>query len=442
MRDTITKETLKPKHGEPNGTGLGRSARWTTVGSEADETDPATTRGAAPRSDTASLLARAGDVLLPVYGRPRVLFVGGEGSTLVSSQGVEYLDFTSGIAVNAFGHNSGIVERAVASVSGLIHTSNLYHTIPAIELADALVSRSFADKVFFANSGAEAVEGAIKLARLHAGSRERREILSFEGAFHGRTMGALAATDKERIKTPFRPLPEAFRCLPMGDVAALGEIGPRTAGVLVEPIQGESGVRVAPVEWLQELRQRCSETGTALIFDEIQCGLGRTGTLWAHDASGVEPDLMTLAKPLAAGLPIGAVLATDAISKSATPGCHGSTFGGGPVVCRAGLEVVHRASDPELLAEVRRKGLVLRDALRGTSGVEEVRGRGLMVGARCTAPATAVIEAAFEQHLLLVPAGDEVVRFLPSLIVTDDEIDEATRRFRIALARVARGTKQ
>ena len=458
MKDTITKESLKPSTERSNRSGRTTSGTEpTTSAGTATETGATQTRATQTRTTSqsmttatddpseipsASLLSRADEVLLPVYARPDVLFVWGQGSTLTSADGAEYLDFTSGIAVNAFGHGSGIVERAVASVSGLIHVSNLYHTAPAIELADELVSRSFADKVFFANSGAEAVEAAIKLARLHAGNKERREILSFEGAFHGRTFGALAATDKEQIKAPFRPLPEAFRRLPMGSIEVLEEIGPRTAGVLVEPIQGESGIRVAPAEWLQALRKRCTETGALLIFDEIQCGLGRTGTLWAHEASGVEPDLMTLAKPLAAGLPIGAVLATDRASKHVTPGCHGSTFGGGPVVCRAGVEVVRRASSPELLAEVRRKGMVLRDALRGTPGVTEVRGRGLMVGARCSVPAAAVVRAAFDQNFLLVPAGDDVVRFLPPLVVTDGEIEEAVRRFRKAIERAEQGAEQ
>ena len=378
---------------------------------------------------TGPTILELGDrALAPVYRRPPVLFTHGQGAFLRTDGGDEYLDFTSGIAVTAFGHGAGIVERAAASGDGLVHVSNLYHTQPALELAIALTRHSFADRVFFANSGTEAVEGAVKFARLHAGSPEKREIVYFSGSFHGRTLGALSATDRDDIKDPFRPLAGEFRRLRFADMGDLELLGSRTAAAIVEPIQGESGVRVAPKDWLLALRRRCNEVGALLVFDEIQCGLGRTGRLWAHEESDVHPDLMTLAKPLAAGLPIGAVLMTEHVAGSVQPGSHGSTFGGGPVVCRAALEVLERVRQPEMLEEVVQKGERIRTRLASMTGIEEVRGRGLLLGVRTPFPAPEVVAAAFEQRLLLVPAGKEIVRLLPPFVVRDAEIDEGLGR--------------
>lgn len=385
------------------------------------------------------LLRTADEVLAPTYVRPSILFRRGRGATLTDAAGRDYLDMTAGIAVTALGHGSPVVAGAIREAAeGLIHTSNLFHTIPAIELARLLVERSFADKVFFANSGAEAVEGAIKFARLHGGA-ERRKIVSFQGSFHGRTLGALAATDSPEYQEPFRPLPEGFELAPFGD-ERLEAIDERTAAAIIEPIQGERGVRVAGAAWLRRLRDRCREVGALLVFDEIQCGLGRTGKLWAYEHSGVEPDMMTLAKALAGGLPMGAVLLTDDVSGSVPPRSHATTFGGGPLVSSVALAVLRTVSEPAFLAEVADKGRLLRRLLSEIRSelVLEVRGEGLMAGLRLEIGPGPVVEAARDEGLLVVPAGDNVVRVLPPLTVSPEELERAAALLDRAVRRVER----
>jgi acetylornithine/N-succinyldiaminopimelate aminotransferase len=385
------------------------------------------------RVQYSSTAAGGEEVLAPVYRRPPVLFVGGQGSWLEDEHGARYLDMTSGIAVNALGHAPPeIVDTLRENANGLIHVSNLYHTAPAIDLARALIERSCAHQVFFANSGSEANEAAIKFARL-AGGQARRDIVYFEGSFHGRTFASLSATDRPDYREPFEPLPGGFRRAPWnrsGDDLGLDVIGEQTAAVLLEPIQGEAGVRVPNESWLQAVRDRCDKVGAMLIFDEVQCGLGRTGSLFGYESFGVVPDIVTLAKPLAGGLPMGAVLLGERAAAAVRPGCHGTTFGGGPLVAKVALKVLETVSRPLFLASVTAKGERLRNGLKEALKLDEekVRGRGLMIGIEV--PDTAAYHSlAFEEHLLVVPAGQSTIRFLPPLNVTDAEIDSAVERF-------------
>lgn len=380
------------------------------------------------------LLAIADRVLAPTYVRPPVLFTRGKGCWLQDDQGRDYLDMTSGIAVTSLGHGAGTVRDALhQAADGLIHTSNLFHTEPAIRLAQALTEASFAEQVFFCNSGAEAVEGALKFARLARPGRH--EVVYFSQSFHGRTLGALAATDKPSIRTPFAPLPAGFRRAAFNDDDGLDSIDATVAAVIVEPVQGEGGARPARDPWLRALRARCDATGALLIVDEIQCGLGRTGTLWAHEPSGVVPDILTLAKPLAGGLPMGAILLGPAVTPTITPSCHGTTFGGGPVVAAVALAVFERLRDPELLAGVRLRADALRGWLTDALGdhLVSLRGRGLLLGVQVDRPAREVMTAAFEQGLLVVPAADDVIRFLPPLDAPMEDLAEAVRRLALVV---------
>lgn len=382
-----------------------------------------------------SIADRANRVLANTYARPSSAFVDGRGARLIAKGGRSFLDFTSGIAVTALGHaHPAIVDIMKANADGLVHTSNLFHTTPPVELAEKLVEHSFADRVFFCNSGAEAVEGAIKFARLAAGEGRRR-VIYFAGAFHGRTYGALAATDKEAARKPFEPLPQQYERLDWDDPEALRSIDESTAAVIIEPIQGEGGVRVIPEGFLGALRSRCDEVGAALIFDEIQTGLGRTGTLWAHEPSQVLPDLMTVAKPLAGGLPMGAVLMREAIASHLAPGCHGTTFGGGPFVAAVALEVLRIVTSPGFLKEVEHKGALLEQLLAAIDDprIVELRGRGLMRGIKVSVDLAELTRRCHDRGLLVVGAGEGVLRFLPPLTVTPAELEEATRSFAQAL---------
>jgi predicted acetylornithine/succinylornithine family transaminase len=400
-----------------------------------------TTKTAAPQSNPANLdlLDLGAQVMAPVYRRADALFKRGRGSYLIDRDDRRYLDMTSGIGVTALGHDAREIVEALRDGTGigLTHVSNLFHTEAPIRLAAELVEHSFADRVFFANSGSEAVEAAIKFARLHGGEA-RREIVYAQGSFHGRTLGALAATDRLEYKHPFGPLPAGFRRMPWGNEIGLERIGESTAAVLVEPVQGEGGIRVAPTRWLRALRKRCDQSGALLIFDEVQCGLGRTGRLWAHEHAGVRPDLMTLAKPLAGGLPIGAVLMTERVAENLYPGCHGSTFGGGPLVARVALSVFGRIRRPSFLESVRNKGRRLAWSLSHLRSplILELRGSGLMLGVKVDADPLEVTQAALDEDLLVLPADDSVVRLLPPLTVSEDEIDLAVDRLQRALARV------
>ncbi|MEQ8331145.1 MAG: acetylornithine/succinylornithine family transaminase [Longimicrobiales bacterium] len=374
---------------------------------------------------------------LGVYGPPPVTLVSGQGCRVTDDRGRTYLDFTAGIAVTALGHGAPEVENAVRSAldSGLIHTSNLYRTLPAERLARALIEHSFPGGVFFCNSGGEANEAALKFARRYAGTVHgpgRSGFLAFRGSFHGRLFGTVAATDRPAYREPFLPVMPGVRFADF-DLDAVGAVldEGETAAVILEPVQGEGGVRPVDPAFLQGLRARCDATGTLLILDEVQCGLGRTGRLFAHQHAGVTPDILTLAKPLAGGLPMGAVIATPAVDATLKAGDHGTTFGGGPLVSTVALAVLERVADPAFLAEVARKGQRLADGLdRLVDGHAAVRGRrglGLMQGLALSEGSLAapVVQRAREAGLLVVSAGPDVVRLLPPLVVDDADIDEA-----------------
>jgi predicted acetylornithine/succinylornithine family transaminase len=372
--------------------------------------------------------------LLGVYRQPDPVLVSGRGARVADSDGRTYLDFTSGIAVNALGHGDPtVVDAARAALeTGLLHASNLFRTAPAAELAEWLVERSFGDRVFFCNSGAEAVEGALKFARRWAtgvGGPERTGIVAFRGGFHGRTMGALSATDRPAYQAPFAPLVPRVQIVdPRDQRAVVAAIEPgRTAAVIVEPIQAEGGVHELDADFLATLRGLCDDAGAALIFDEVQTGLGRTGRLWAHEWSGVTPDLMTLAKPLAGGLPMGAIVLAGHVADAIQPGDHGSTFGGGPFVASVALAVCERLGSEEILENVRRCDARLRarfGALASAGAIAEARGRGLLWGLELGRPAGPVVDAARERGLLVCTAGAEIVRLLPPLNVSLADLDE------------------
>ena len=371
--------------------------------------------------------------ILGTYKRAPVEFVGGEGVYLVGADGRRYLDLVSGIAVNALGYGDETVRAAMhAAADELVHVSNLYRTAPGERLASWLVAHSFADKVFFANSGAEANEGAFKFARRWArgiGSGAKHEIISLRGAFHGRLFASLAATDRPGYRQPFRPLAPGV-AIAERDIEEISVMldADTVAALVVEPVQGEGGVRVLDAGFLRELRALTWERQIALIFDEIQCGLGRTGTLFGYEQSGVVPDMLTLAKPLAGGLPMGAVLMTGEIAASIKPGDHGTTFGGGPFVASVALAVCERLAAPSLLASVRENGEWLGAELRAlaerTGRVRQVRGVGYMWGIDVMEPASAVIARALDAGLLICSAGDHTVRLLPPLVATREELGE------------------
>ena len=365
--------------------------------------------------------------LLGVYARVGPLFVAGERSDLIAEDGTRYLDFVAGIAVNALGYNSPVIRDAVlrALDSGLIHVSNLYRTEPGERLA-AELTKSFAGQAFFCNSGAEANEGAFKFARKWS---KKTDIVAFSGSFHGRLFASLAATDRPDYRRPFEPLLAGVQIIPLGDrdAAQRAITAERTAAVIIEPVQGEGGVRPVAAEFLAFLRERCDACGGALIFDEVQCGLGRTGTLFASEPSGVVPDMYTLAKPLGGGLPMGAILVSDAIAAALAPGDHATTFGGGPFVATVALEVVRTIAEPEFLAAVRAKGEWLVGRLRAlatrSTRVKEARGRGLMWGLELTEAAAPFVAAARERHLLVLTAGPNVIRIVPPLTITREELE-------------------
>jgi acetylornithine/N-succinyldiaminopimelate aminotransferase len=375
--------------------------------------------------------APATGALLPIYRRAPVEFVRGDGVELFDGDGNAYLDFVSGIAVNALGYGdeglAGAMQEAMAS--GITHVSNLYHTAPARQLADALVARSFASSVFFCNSGAEANEGAFKFARRWAGAfgSAKREIIALRGSFHGRLFASLAATDRPAYRAPFRPLAGGVT-IAERDIEELAAMldADTVAALIVEPVQGEGGVRLLDPGFLREVRAMTHERRVALIFDEVQCGLGRTGWLFAHQGLGVEPDLMTLAKPLAGGLPMGAVLLNEEIAASIKPGDHATTFGGGPFVASVALHVLERLSHPALLSGVRENGAWLGErleALVGRTGrVRAVRGIGYIWGADVHIPAGEVVSRALEAGLLICTAGDHTIRLLPPLIATREDL--------------------
>ena len=372
------------------------------------------------------------DALLPVYRRFPVELVHGDGVELVDVNGRRYVDFVSGIAVNALGYGDTELRRVMheAVDAGLIHVSNLYHTAPGARLAEALVARSFADRVFFCNSGAEANEGAFKFARRWArsvGGPEKQEILALRGAFHGRLFATLAATDRPAYRAPFRPLAGGVSVVERDLDTLRAALDPDTvAALILEPVQGEGGVRVLDPQLLRELRALTRERRIALIFDEIQCGLGRTGYFLAHERAGIVPDVLTLAKPIAGGLPMGAILMTKEIGAAVQPGDHGSTFGGGPFVASVALHVVERLSDPALLSAVRENGTWLGAEIAAMAGrtdrIRAVRGVGYIWGLDIGERAGAVVQRALDAGLLVCSAGDYTLRLLPPLVAARDDL--------------------
>lgn len=380
--------------------------------------------------------------LLPVYKRAPIELVRGEGVRLFDAEGRDYVDFTSGIAVNALGYGDARLREVMhEAVDGLIHVSNLFRTAPGELLAERLVELSFADRVFLCNSGVEANEGAFKFARRWArtvGSLAKNEIVAVRGAFHGRLFASLAVTDRPAYRAPFRPLAGGVS-ISERDLESLGRVlsAETVAALVIEPIQGEGGVRVLDAGYLRELRTLTRERGIALMFDEIQCGLGRTGHLFAHERVGVEPDLMTLAKPIAGGLPMGAILMTEAIATTIQPGDHGTTFGGGPFVATVARHVLNRVSDPQLLAAVRDNGQWLGEALRDlavrSGRIRDVRGVGFIWGVDVHEPAGDIIGRARDEGLLMVGAGDYTLRILPPLVATRTDLEEGLRRLERAL---------
>jgi len=380
--------------------------------------------------DTREIIQAEAQYLVHTYNRPPLVFTRGEGSYLFDREGNRYLDFAAGIAVNALGHaHAGWLEALQQQGQALTHVSNLFHTEPQVELARRLVENSFADRIFFSNSGAEANEAALKFsrkwARLNYGEG-KVGIIAFEGSFHGRTMGALSLTHNPAYRLPFEPLVPDVTFAPFNDLeAAERVISDRACAVFVEPIQGERGVHPADPEFLAGLRRLCDEHQVLLVFDEVQCGLGRTGRLWAHEWSDVTPDIMTLAKPLAGGLPIGATLVTESVASAIVPGDHGSTFAAGPLICSMACAVFDEVNQPEFLEQVETNGEQLRKRLLalGEDRIIELRGRGLLLGVQAPGSVKLLIEAARQSGLIVISAGEDVLRICPPLNVSLEEIE-------------------
>jgi len=382
--------------------------------------------------------------ILPTYTRAPLTFVSGQGSWLEEQDGRRFLDFGAGIAVNALGHAHPDLVAALTEQAGkLWHVSNLYRIEAQERLADMLVANTFADTVFFTNSGTESCELAVKMARKywHDAGADRPTILAFDGAFHGRSTAAIAAAGSEKMTHGFGPLLPGFRQLPFGDHDALraAMAAPDVGAIMVEPIQGEGGIRPLPDVCLKGLRDLCDETGVLMILDEVQCGMGRTGRLFAHDWAGISPDIMMVAKGIGGGFPLGAVLATERAATPMGPGSHGSTYGGNPLACAVGAKVMEIVADPDFLADVNRRAGLLRQKLEGLVAAhpdvfEAVRGSGFMLGLVCKAPNADVVTACYGQDLITVPAADNVVRLLPPLTLTEDEIAEGVDRLGRAAA--------
>ena len=376
--------------------------------------------------------------VLPTYNRAPIAFTKGEGSWLWAEDGSRYLDLGAGIAVNALGHaHPALVQTLTEQAVKLWHVSNLYRIPEQERLADLLVEKTFADTVFFTNSGTEAAELAIKMVRKYwyeKGQPDRSLILTFEGSFHGRSTGAIAAAGSEKMTKGFGPLMPGFKSLPFGDHDALrAALTDQVAAVMIEPVQGEGGIRTLPDACLKGLRDLCDATGALLVFDEVQCGMGRTGKLFAHEWAGVTPDIMMVAKGIGGGFPLGAVLATESAASGMTAGTHGSTYGGNPLGCAIGAKVVEIVGDDAFLSDVSRRAAQFRQGLEGLVAAhpavfDSVRGQGLMLGLKCAATNTDVVKAAYAEHLLTVPAADNVIRILPALNITESDIAEALAR--------------
>ncbi len=376
--------------------------------------------------------------VLPTYNRAPLTFVKGAGTWLTEADGRRFLDLGAGIAVNALGHaHPALVKALTDQAQALWHVSNLYQIPQQQALADKLVAATFADTVFFTNSGTEACELAVKMARKYwydQDQPQRTDIITYDGSFHGRSAAGIAAAGSEKMTRGFGPLLPGFVHLPWDDHAATaGAITENTAAILVEPLQGEGGIRVLPDQCLKGLRDLCDEHAILLILDEVQCGMGRTGRLFAHEWAGIEPDIMMVAKGIGGGFPLGAVLATQNAASGMGAGTHGSTYGGNPLGCAVGCAVMDHISDPAFLAEVNRKSGLLRQRLEGLVAAhpdvfESVRGSGLMLGLKCKATNMDVVNAGYDNLVITVPAADNVIRLLPPLTLTDDDIAQAIIR--------------
>jgi acetylornithine/N-succinyldiaminopimelate aminotransferase len=376
--------------------------------------------------------------VLPTYNRAPLAFEKGEGSWLIEADGTRYLDLGGGIAVTALGHANPVLVQAITEqAQKLWHVSNLYQIPNQQALADALVDHTFADTVFFTNSGTETCELAVKMARKYfydKGQPERVDIITFSGSFHGRSSAGIAAAGSEKMTKGFGPLLPGFVHLPWGDHEALKTaITDTTAAILIEPVMGEGGIKPVPDQCLKGLRDLCDEHGILLILDEVQCGVGRTGKLFAHEWAGITPDIMMVAKGIGGGFPLGAVLATENAASGMTAGTHGSTYGGNPLGCAVGLAVMNTVSDPAFLNEVNRKSGLLRQKLEGLIAAhptvfDSVRGSGLMLGIICKVPNMDVVNAGYANHVLTVPAAENTIRLLPALNIPDADIAEAITR--------------
>jgi acetylornithine/N-succinyldiaminopimelate aminotransferase len=381
---------------------------------------------------TQEIIKKADQVIAKTYKRFPIVIAKGKGCNLWDTDGKKYTDFVAGIAVCNLGHAHPGVSKALSMQANILfHVSNLYYTIPQVDLAYWLTENSFADRVFFCNSGAEANEAAIKLARKYfkeKGESGRYRIISMEHSFHGRTMATLSATGQDKIKQGFEPVLEGFDYVPFNDISALrGTIGPSTCAVLIEPIQGEGGVRCPDPEYLKAVRQACDETGLLLIFDEIQTGMGRTGKLFAYEHFGIAPDIMTLAKALANGLPIGAMLAREEVADAFGPGSHASTFGGTPVVTAASLEVVRVLSEENIIDHCKKIGAYFKERLAWLKNrhevIEDVRGMGLLLGMKLKIEGDQIVASCMEKGFLINCIQGNILRFIPPLIIEKQEID-------------------
>jgi acetylornithine/N-succinyldiaminopimelate aminotransferase len=384
--------------------------------------------------------------VLPTYNRAPLEFVKGDGVWLTEADGRRFLDLGAGIAVNVLGHaNPALVTALSDQANALWHVSNLYQIPQQQALADKLVEATFADTVFFTNSGTEACELAVKMARRYwydKGAPDRVEIIAFEGSFHGRSSAAMAAAGSEKMVKGFGPVLGGFTHLPWGDIDALeNAISEQTAAVMLEPVQGEGGIRPMADADLKAVRALCDATGALLILDEVQCGMGRTGRLFAHEWAGISPDIMMVAKGIGGGFPLGALLATEAAAHGMGPGSHGSTYGGNPLACAVGGKVMEIVADPAFLAEVNARAGFLRQKLEALVAAhpevfEAVRGSGLMLGLKCRAPNLDVVQVGYDALVITVPAADNVIRLLPALNITEDEMTEAVTRLDTAATRL------
>ncbi|MDG1408080.1 MAG: aspartate aminotransferase family protein [Octadecabacter sp.] len=386
--------------------------------------------------------------VLPTYNRAPLNFVSGSGTWLVEADGRRFLDLGAGIAVNVLGHaHPALVDALTQQADTLWHVSNLYHIGSQQALADKLADATFADTTFFTNSGTEACEMAVKMARKYhfdKGAPERTDIITFEGSFHGRSSAGIAAAGSEKMTHGFGPLLPGFVHLPFGDHDALTQAAtsPTVGAIMVEPVQGEGGIRPLPDACLKGLRDLCDEHGILMILDEVQCGVGRTGKMFAHEWSGITPDIMMVAKGIGGGFPLGAVLATENAASGMTAGTHGSTYGGNPLACAVGCAVMDIVAEPSFLSEVKRKAAMLRQKLEGLVGshpdvFEAVRGSGLMLGLKCKAVNLDMVNAGYAQEVITIPAADNVIRLLPPLNITDDEIAQAIARLDAAATALA-----